>query len=179
MPSHAPSPHWTKLLYTPKAEWSTTTCNPLSYGATCCKHGSWEEAAGCSGMYKKKLQECAAMLQPVPESPTSVTALPLHTAGKRNGSISEKNAGRGWGSGSADGCVLHDAAAILCTQIKFFVFSFLRQKNTAARHYTWQYANYKFYLPLTRNNFFWASAFYTCTHTKITFLVIFHLHQFF
>lgn len=65
-----------------------------------------------------------------------------------------KKVGRGWGSGSGDGCVLRDAAAILCTQIKFFVFSFLRQTNMAARHYTWQYANYKFYLPLTRNNFF-------------------------
>lgn len=53
-PSRAPSPHWTKLLYTPKAatsERSTTACNPLlSYGATCCTHGSWDK--------KQAVMEC-------------------------------------------------------------------------------------------------------------------------
>lgn len=46
-----------------------------------------------------------------------------------------------------------NAMATPCTKIKFsfFFFSFWRQMNMAAQHCTWQYANYKFYRPPTRN----------------------------
>lgn len=157
MPRHAPSLCRTKLLYTPYAsafKRSTTTCNPLSYGAVCSTgtQGKKQAALECTKNCRSVQRCCDHCRSHQPQS-----SPPLHTCGKRNnGSISAKRALLRIKSNVEEllCCWLRtpNAVATLCTPIKFsFFFPFWRQMNMAAQHYTWQYANYIFYLPPTRN----------------------------
>lgn len=119
------------------------------------QHRHPRKEAGCSGMYKKTAEACKDAATTAVPTNLSHPLLFIRAENVTTGAFQQKERSfvwrATWRSYCADDCG-RPMQWPLCTPIKFsFFLPFWRQMNMAAQHYTWQYANYIFYLPPTRN----------------------------